>query len=59
MAKLPEFKNEEEIFDFFEIHSGADFMDDAEELELAIIEAKEDLKNGKVYTYEEMIKEVG
>jgi len=31
-------------------------MDDAEELELAIIEAKEDLKNGKVYTYEEMIK---
>jgi len=56
MAKLPEFKNEEEIFDFFEIHSGADFMDDAEELELAIIEAKEDLKNGKVYTYEEMIK---
>jgi len=31
-------------------------MDDAEELELSIIEAKEDLKNGKVYTYEEMIK---
>lgn len=32
MTELPKFKNEEEIFKFFEDHSGADFMAGAEEI---------------------------
>lgn len=32
MAKLPEFKNEEEIFEFFENHSGIDFMNEDMEI---------------------------
>lgn len=32
MAKLPEFKNEEEIFEFFENHSGIDFINETIEI---------------------------
>ena len=30
MAKLPDFKSEKEVFEFFESHSSADFMDGAQ-----------------------------
>lgn len=40
MAKLPDFKNEEEVFNFFETHSGVDFMDGAEEIKGKIIDER-------------------
>lgn len=40
MAELPTFKNEDEIFDFFETRSGADFMVGTEEIEGLVIDQR-------------------
>lgn len=40
MGRLPEFENEDQIFEFFEKHSGADYMDEAEEIEGPVIDQR-------------------
>lgn len=40
MSKLPKFKNEDEIFKFFETHSSIDVLEDAEEVEDPVVDQR-------------------
>jgi predicted DNA binding CopG/RHH family protein len=40
MAGLPEFKNEDEMFDFFEAHSSVDFMEGGVEVEGPVVDKR-------------------
>lgn len=40
MKRLPKFRDDEEIFDFFETHSGADFLEGAEEVKGPVIDQR-------------------
>ncbi len=38
MAKLPHFINEDDLFEFFESHSGTDFLDGAQEIKGSVLD---------------------
>ena len=40
MPKLPKFDNEEEIFDFFETHSAADYMEGTREVKAPVTDRR-------------------
>ena len=49
MAKIPEFKSEEEEIEFWDTHSLADYIDDTEEVDVRIIDKRPGKKRTTIY----------
>ncbi|MDQ7826683.1 MAG: CopG family antitoxin [Candidatus Eremiobacteraeota bacterium] len=58
MARLPDFISEDDIFEFFESHSGTDFLDDAEEIKGPVLDRRSPQKEVTTLRLDPALKRV-
>jgi hypothetical protein len=49
MAEIPKFKNEDEEIEFWDTHSLGDYIDDTEEVDIRIIDKRQEKKRTTIY----------
>ena len=49
MSKIPKFKSEKEEIEFWDTHSLADYIDDTEELNIKIVDKRQNKKRTTIY----------